>query len=74
MRSAHSAHTVRGVDRADALELLPDAYADALRLRDAGHPPAEIARRLGIAHEAVATALELAEAKLARLLAENEPP
>jgi DNA-directed RNA polymerase specialized sigma24 family protein len=62
------------VDRVAALELLPDTYADALRLRDAGHAPAEIARRLCIAPEAVATALELAEAKLARLLAEIEAP
>jgi DNA-directed RNA polymerase specialized sigma24 family protein len=57
------------VDRADALDSLPEAYAAALRLRDGGSEPAEIARRLGIAPEAVAGALELAEAKLARLLA-----
>jgi DNA-directed RNA polymerase specialized sigma24 family protein len=62
------------VDRAAALELLPDAYAEALRLRDAGCAPAEIAQRLCIAPEAVATALELAEAKLARLLAETKAP
>jgi DNA-directed RNA polymerase specialized sigma24 family protein len=74
MRRARSAHNVQGVDRAAALELLPDAYAAALRMRDAGHPPAEISRRLDIAPEAVATALELAEAKLARLLAEDEAP
>jgi DNA-directed RNA polymerase specialized sigma24 family protein len=67
-------HNVAVVDRAAALELLPDAYAEALRLRDAGYAPAEIARRLRIAPEAVVTALELAEAKLARLLAENKAP
>lgn len=60
------------MDRAAALELLPDAYAEALRLQDAGCSPAEIARCLRIAPEAVATALELAEAKLARLIAADE--
>jgi DNA-directed RNA polymerase specialized sigma24 family protein len=60
------------VDRPAALELLPESYARALRLRDAGSQPAEIARRLGIAPEAVANALALADAKLARLLAEEE--
>jgi DNA-directed RNA polymerase specialized sigma24 family protein len=58
------------VDRSEALELLPEAYAHALRLRDARVEPAEIARRLGIAPEALTAALELAEAKLARLLAD----
>jgi DNA-directed RNA polymerase specialized sigma24 family protein len=60
------------VDRPAALELLPESYARALRLRDAGSHPAEIAKRLGIAPEAVANALALADAKLARLLAEGE--
>jgi DNA-directed RNA polymerase specialized sigma24 family protein len=57
------------VDRADALDSLPEAYATALRLRDAGSELVEIAWRLRIAPEAVAGALEFAEAKLARLLA-----
>jgi DNA-directed RNA polymerase specialized sigma24 family protein len=56
------------VNRAAAIELLPQAYAGALRLRDDGLGPAEIAGRLGIAPEAVASTLELADAKLARLL------
>jgi DNA-directed RNA polymerase specialized sigma24 family protein len=60
------------VDRSAAIEMLPDVYADVLRLRDAGHGPPEIARRLRIAPEAVATALEIAEAKLARLLAQDD--
>jgi DNA-directed RNA polymerase specialized sigma24 family protein len=56
------------VNRAAAIELLPEAYAVALRLRDDGLGSAEIARRLRIAPEAVASTLELADAKLARLL------
>jgi DNA-directed RNA polymerase specialized sigma24 family protein len=72
MLRARGDHRVLGVDRAAALELLPDAYARALRLRDAGYGSAEIARRLGIAPEGVTTALELAEKKLARLLAQDE--
>jgi DNA-directed RNA polymerase specialized sigma24 family protein len=56
------------VNRAAAIELLPEAYAVALRLRDDGLGPAEIAQRLGIAPEAVASTLELADAKLTRLL------
>jgi DNA-directed RNA polymerase specialized sigma24 family protein len=63
--------SVLAVDRAAALELLPDTYAAALRLRDAGLEAAEIGRQLGIAPEAVASALVLAEAKLQRLLAES---
>jgi DNA-directed RNA polymerase specialized sigma24 family protein len=63
--------SVVAVDRAGALQLLPDTYAAALRLRDAGLPPAEIGRQLGIAPEAVASALLLAEAKVQRLLAES---
>jgi DNA-directed RNA polymerase specialized sigma24 family protein len=55
------------VNRAAAIDLLPQAYAVALRLRDDGLGPAEIARRLGIAPESVASTLELADAKLARL-------
>jgi DNA-directed RNA polymerase specialized sigma24 family protein len=63
--------SVVAVDRAAALQLLPDTYAAALRLRDAGLEPAEIGRQLGIAPEAVASALLLAEAKVQRLLAES---
>lgn len=56
------------MDRAAAIESLPQAYAAALRLRDDGLGPAEIARYLGVAPEAMASTLELADAKLARLL------
>jgi DNA-directed RNA polymerase specialized sigma24 family protein len=64
--------TVSIVNRADALESLPQSYAAAIRLRDAGHGSGEIALRLRIAPEAVTSALELAEAKLARLLEVDE--
>jgi DNA-directed RNA polymerase specialized sigma24 family protein len=57
------------VNRGDALDSLPEAYAAALRMRDVGTDLDEIARRLRIAPEAVTSALELADAKLARLLA-----
>ena len=70
MPAGRRPHTVGFVDRTTALNLLPEAYAEALRLRDAGYQPAEIARRLEIAPEAVTSALELAEAKLARLIAD----
>jgi orotate phosphoribosyltransferase-like protein len=55
------------VDRVAALQLLPEVYARALRLRDEGAGTARIASELRIAPEAVASALELAEAKLTRL-------
>jgi DNA-directed RNA polymerase specialized sigma24 family protein len=60
------------VKREAALDSLPPAYAAALRLRDDGLGPAEIALRLAIATEAVASTLELADAKLARLIAIEE--
>ena len=43
-------------------------YALALRLKDDGVDSAEIATQLGTAPEAVASTLELAEAKLRRLM------
>jgi DNA-directed RNA polymerase specialized sigma24 family protein len=61
------------VTRATAIEQLPEAYAAALRLRDDGLGPSEIARHLGIAPESVASTLELADAKLARLLSIEDP-
>lgn len=72
MTDDRAGRTVRVVDRADALDSLPETYAAALRLRDAGSDTAEIARCLRIAPEAVPNALELAQAKLARLLAVPE--
>ncbi|MFC7621355.1 hypothetical protein [Microlunatus sp. GCM10028923] len=53
------------VDRERALRQLPDAYARALRLRDAGSSETEIAARLELEPEAIGPLLEVAEAKLA---------
>lgn len=66
----------RGVNRADAIDSLPETYAAALRLRDAGAGRDEIAHSLQIEPTAVASTLELADAKFARLLASGErgPP
>ncbi len=60
--------SVPNMDRASALESLPEVYARALRLREEGCVNDEIARRLSIAPEAVSSTLELAEAKLGRLM------
>jgi DNA-directed RNA polymerase specialized sigma24 family protein len=55
------------VDRDQAIERLPEPYAIAVRLHEAGLDEL-IAERLGIASEAVVPLLEIAEAKLSRLL------
>jgi DNA-directed RNA polymerase specialized sigma24 family protein len=62
------------MDRRTALDQLPETYAKALRLRDAGLRDEAIATRLGIPQEAIAPLLRLAEAKLTRLMASDEPP
>jgi hypothetical protein len=59
------------MDRAEALPLLPEAYARALILRERGASLADIAGDLDIVVEAVPSLLRLADAKLARLLAER---
>jgi hypothetical protein len=59
------------VDRAEALQALPDTYAIALRLRDEGVEPDAVARVLDVEPEAVGPMLELAEAKLAGLIDQN---
>jgi DNA-directed RNA polymerase specialized sigma24 family protein len=59
------------MDRAAALDELPESYAVALRLRDAGHDKNAIAAALGIELESVDPLLRLANAKLERLLREN---
>jgi len=56
------------VDRAQALQALPDTYAVALRLRDEGVEPDAVARVLDVEPEAVGPLLTLAEAKLAGLM------
>lgn len=58
------------MDRAAAIALLPDTYAHALRLHDAGQADL-IPDRLGIAPEAVQPLLRLAEAKLIALVTET---
>jgi DNA-directed RNA polymerase specialized sigma24 family protein len=60
------------VDRGTAIDRLPEAYANALRLRDQGHDNEAIAARLNISPEAVGPLLRLASAKLQTILAENE--
>jgi DNA-directed RNA polymerase specialized sigma24 family protein len=62
------------MDQATALSQLPETYANALRLRDAGLRDEAIARRLGVPEEAIAPLLRLAEAKLTRLMVSDEPP
>lgn len=66
--------SVLGVNRSAALDLLPEVYAWALRLREDGHSNAEIARALGIPPEAGTSTLELAEAKLERLMHRDGGP
>ena len=56
------------VDRATAIEDLSPRYGDAVLLAEAGHDHESIAARLDIAPESVPALLEIAEAKLARLL------
>jgi DNA-directed RNA polymerase specialized sigma24 family protein len=62
------------MDRGAALDRLPETYARALRLRDVGLRDEDIAMRLGIPPEAIAALLRVAEAKLTRLMASDEPP
>jgi len=56
------------VDRAQALQELPNKYAIALRLHDEGLAPEAVARVLDLEPEAVGPLLTLAEAKLAGLM------
>lgn len=62
------AGSVASMDRTAALDLLPEAYATALRLRDEGQDDGAIARALGVEAEAVGPMLRLADAKLRGLL------
>lgn len=56
------------MDRAQALQELPNKYAIALRLHDEGLAPEAVARVLDVEPEAVGPLLTLAEAKLAGLM------
>lgn len=56
----------------DALDDLPEAYATALRLREAGCSDLMIAERLGIEPEAVEPLLRIGIAKLTRTTAPDE--
>ena len=60
-------------DRAAAIADLPPAYAEVVRLVDAGCDVETVAARLDLTAESVAPLLEIAEAKLARLLREDPP-
>ena len=62
------------MDRDAALGQLPEAYAAALRLRDQGHDPTRIATALGVDPAAIDSLLELADAKLARILGGTPEP
>jgi hypothetical protein len=59
------------MDRRAALAELPHAHAVALRLRASGAEDGVIAVALGIAVEAVGPLIDLAEAKLRRLLGDG---
>ncbi|HEY4852347.1 MAG TPA: sigma factor-like helix-turn-helix DNA-binding protein [Streptosporangiaceae bacterium] len=60
------------MDRATAIDRLPEAYATALLLCDQGHDNDAIAARLNLPPEAVGPLLRLAAAKLQTILAANE--
>jgi DNA-directed RNA polymerase specialized sigma24 family protein len=57
-----------GVEKDEALAALPEGYGTALRLRDEGRTTEEIAVRLGVDVDVVATLLEIGEGKLRRVL------
>ena len=58
--------------RANALRLLPDVHARALKLEDAGLAPGELATMLGLEPSAVGPLLRIARSKLAALEAIDE--
>jgi len=64
--------SVAGVDKAVALARLPEVYAAALRLRDAGADERSIAHELGMEREAVEPLLRVAVAKLDALMAQED--
>jgi hypothetical protein len=72
--AAGARFTFARMDRRAALAELPHAHAVALRLRAAGAEDGVIAVALGIAIEAVGPLIDLAEAKLRRLLGDGTGP
>ncbi len=60
-------------DLLTALELLPETYGVALRLRVGGASEAEIADHLGLEPMAVEPLLSVADSKLRALLLADEP-
>lgn len=62
------------MDRSTALELLPPAYATALRLNDEGASHKRIARSLDVPVEAVPRLLEIGASKLDAILAHRVGP
>lgn len=72
LRTSYAAGiSVRVVNREDAVARLPEPYAEALRLHEAGLDAA-IPDCLGVATEAVGPLLVLAEAKLATVMSSTE--
>ena len=61
------------MDRQEAIVRLPEVYVTALRLRDRGIPDDRIAELLDIHSDAVNSFFDLAESKLAALMAEPPP-
>jgi DNA-directed RNA polymerase specialized sigma24 family protein len=59
------------MDRAEAIERLPATYAAVIELLDQGASDEVIAQRLDVDPAAVAPLVAVAEAKLARLLADG---
>jgi len=62
------------MDRAEAIARLPAAYAAVIELLDEGASEQAIAERLDLDRAAVAPLVAVAEAKLARLLADASTP
>ena len=62
------------MDRERALDRLAGAYARALRLASDGWTAEAIADDLGIDPAAVGSLLEIGAEKLARIMADGEPP
>jgi DNA-directed RNA polymerase specialized sigma24 family protein len=60
------------MDRGTAIDRLPEAYANALRLYDQGHDNQAIAAQLNLPPEVVGPLLRLAAAKLQTILTSNE--